>query len=126
MSLLQWSSADLSPAASSILFDPSQRNAVIASNIGLLSVGALVIYACTKLGTLFVVNAYVIPWVLVTHWFIMITYLHHTDPTLPHFRTGAWTFARGASATVDRDFLGWQGRFFLHDGEWRFVQSRSS
>lgn len=46
---------------------------------------------------------------------IMITYLHHTDPTLPHYRGKEWNFQRGAAATVDRNFLGWQGRFFLHD-----------
>ena len=45
----------------------------------------------------------------------MITYLHHTDPALPHYRGEAWNYQRGAAATVDRDFLGWQGRFFLHD-----------
>lgn len=46
----------------------------------------------------------------------MITYLHHTDPEMPHYRNKEWNFQRGAAATVDRDFLGWQGRFFLHDG----------
>ncbi len=46
---------------------------------------------------------------------IMITYLHHTDPVLPHYRAAQWTFARGAAATVDRPFLGWMGRWFLHD-----------
>lgn len=45
----------------------------------------------------------------------MITYLHHTDPTLPHYRGNEWNFQRGAAATIDRNFLGWQGRFFLHD-----------
>ena len=45
----------------------------------------------------------------------MITYLHHTDPELPHYRQPEWNFQRGAAATVDRDFLGWMGRFFLHD-----------
>lgn len=45
----------------------------------------------------------------------MITYLQHTDPTIPHYRGSAWSFARGAAATVDRPFLGWQGRFFLHN-----------
>lgn len=46
---------------------------------------------------------------------IMITYLHHTDPIMPHYRGKEWNFQRGAAATVDRPFLGWQGRFFLHD-----------
>ena len=45
----------------------------------------------------------------------MITYLQHTDVQLPHYRESEWNFQRGAAATADRDFLGWQGRFFLHD-----------
>jgi len=36
---------------------------------------------------------------------------------LPHYRKNEWSFQRGAAATVDRNFLGWQGRFFLHDGK---------
>ncbi len=45
----------------------------------------------------------------------MITYLHHTDPILPHYRKNKWNYPRGAAATIDRDFLGWHGRFFFHD-----------
>lgn len=41
--------------------------------------------------------------------------MHHTDKRLPHYRKGEWSFQRGAACTVDRPFLGWQGRFFLHD-----------
>ena len=44
----------------------------------------------------------------------MITYLHHTDPVIPHYRGTEWNFQRGAAATVDRPILGWQGKFFLH------------
>jgi hypothetical protein len=34
---------------------------------------------------------------------------------LPHYRRKEWSFQRGAVCTVDRpNFLGWQGRFFLH------------
>lgn len=43
----------------------------------------------------------------------MITFLQHTDPSLPHYKPGAWNFARGASATIDREF-GFVGRHFLH------------
>ena len=45
----------------------------------------------------------------------MFTYLHHSDPTIPHYRKAEWTFLRGALATVDRPLLGWMGRFFLHN-----------
>ncbi|KAF8513735.1 linoleoyl phosphatidylcholine delta-12 acetylenase [Hysterangium stoloniferum] len=99
----------------SILFNPAQRNAVILSNIGIFFMAWLVTLGSSIHGTANVMKYYGIPWLAVTHWFIMITYLHHTDPQLPHFRKGEWSFQRGAACTVDRDFLGWQGRFFLHD-----------
>ncbi|KAG6898506.1 hypothetical protein C0993_006381, partial [Termitomyces sp. T159_Od127] len=99
----------------SILFTKAQRNAVILSNIGIAFMVWAVSYSCSTFGTANVIKYYVIPWFEVTHWFIMITYLHHTSPELPHYRSKQWNFQRGAAATVDRDFLGWQGRFFLHD-----------
>src|ERR1700731_3033931 len=45
----------------------------------------------------------------------MLTFLHHSDPTLPHYRQKQWSFLRGAVGTVDRPLLGWAGRFFLHN-----------
>ena len=36
----------------------------------------------------------------------MITFLQHTDPLLPHYRSGEFTFPRGALATYDRNLLG--------------------
>ncbi|KAF8876348.1 fatty acid desaturase-domain-containing protein [Infundibulicybe gibba] len=101
--------------ANSILFTRAQRNAVILSNIGIAAMVWGVTYSSSVYGTAEVIKYYGIPWLEVTHWFIMITYLHHTDPDLPHYRGKEWNFQRGAAATVDRNFLGWQGRFFLHD-----------
>ena len=46
---------------------------------------------------------------------VLITFLHHTDPTIPHYKKTEWTFVRGATATIDRPFLGWVGRFFFHN-----------
>ncbi|KDQ54171.1 hypothetical protein JAAARDRAFT_161125 [Jaapia argillacea MUCL 33604] len=99
----------------SILFNKQQRNLVIISNIGMLAMIWLVRQTIGAFGLASVVKYYGIPWLCVSHWFIMITYLHHTDPDVPHYRKGQWNFQRGAAATVDRDFLGWWGRFFLHD-----------
>ncbi|KAJ7019345.1 fatty acid desaturase-domain-containing protein [Mycena alexandri] len=98
-----------------IMFTKGQGNAVIMSNLGLIGMGVLLYTFCSRFGTGPVMKLYGVPWLLVTHWFIMITYLHHTDPELPHYRKGQWNFQRGAAATIDREFLGWQGRFFLHD-----------
>jgi hypothetical protein len=45
----------------------------------------------------------------------MLTFLHHSDPTIPHYRKDEWSFIRGALATVDRPLLGWIGRVLLHN-----------
>ncbi|KAF8220193.1 hypothetical protein L208DRAFT_1382738 [Tricholoma matsutake] len=99
----------------SILFTKAQRGAVIMSNIGIAAMVWGVAHSSAIWGAGEVFKYYGLPWLCVSHWFIMITYLHHTDPTLPHYRGKEWNFQRGAAATVDRNFLGWQGRFFLHD-----------
>jgi fatty acid desaturase len=43
----------------------------------------------------------------------MITYLHHTHPSVPKYSAESWTFLRGATATIDRDF-GIIGTHFFH------------
>jgi hypothetical protein len=45
---------------------------------------------------------------------VMITYLHHTSPKVPKYNASSWTFVRGATATIDRDF-GIIGTHFFHN-----------
>ncbi|CCL99866.1 uncharacterized protein FIBRA_01891 [Fibroporia radiculosa] len=46
---------------------------------------------------------------------VMVTFLQHSDPTVPHYRKQEWTWIRGAIATIDRPLLGGMGRFFMHN-----------
>ena len=57
----------------------------------------------------------------VNHWLVLITFLQHTDPILPHYRAPEFSFPRGALATLDRNLLGdlgpigaWLGAFATH------------
>lgn len=93
------------------LFKSEQRNSIVLSNIGLSIMGCILFY----MGREFFFWYYLIPYVLVNHWIVMFTFLHHSDPTIPHYRKPAWSFLRGAAATVDRPLLGWMGRFFFHN-----------
>ncbi|OSX62627.1 hypothetical protein POSPLADRAFT_1140701 [Postia placenta MAD-698-R-SB12] len=99
----------------SALFYKHQYYNIVVSDLGILVMTIIVFHAGETWGAAKVMKLYGAPWLLVTHWFIMITYLHHTDINIPHYRDGQWNFQRGAASTIDRDFLGWQGRFFLHD-----------
>ncbi|KAF8067655.1 fatty acid desaturase-domain-containing protein [Lyophyllum atratum] len=93
------------------LFKKEQRNSIIISNISLAAMSALLMYV----GPGLVARYYLAPYILTNHWIVMFTYLHHSDPTIPHYRKSEWSFLRGAAATVDRPLLGWMGRFFFHN-----------
>lgn len=45
---------------------------------------------------------------------VAITFLQHTDASMPHYDNNTWTFARGATATIDRD-LGFIDTHLFHD-----------
>ncbi|EAU81573.1 fatty acid conjugase [Coprinopsis cinerea okayama7 len=100
---------------SSPLFKPHERNGIIASNLGLGFMSLLLWRWGNTVGSGYFVKLYLVPYLLANHWIVMLTYLHHSDPTIPHYRKNEWTFLRGAISTVDRPLLGWFGRFFLHN-----------
>ncbi|EKM52352.1 uncharacterized protein PHACADRAFT_30880 [Phanerochaete carnosa HHB-10118-sp] len=104
-----------------VMFLDSQRRAVILSNIGTLSMILLVYFACRTWGTAAVAMYYGIPWLFVNHWVGMVTYLQHTDTALPHYRASAWMYTQGAASTINRDFLRWMGKFFLHGASYYHV-----
>ena len=56
---------------------------------------------------------YLIPALGVHVFFVIITYLHHTHLSLPHYDSTEWNWIRGALSTIDRDF-GFLNRVF-HD-----------
>ncbi|KAK0220561.1 fatty acid conjugase [Armillaria fumosa] len=100
---------------SSVLFKPYHRRQIITSNVGLCIVLTLLFWWASQTSIGHVGRVYGVPYVLANHWIVMLTYLHHSDPTMPHYRSRTWTFVRGALATVDRPLLGWVGRVFLHN-----------
>ncbi|KAH8998685.1 delta-12 fatty acid desaturase [Lactarius akahatsu] len=98
-----------SPGA--VMFAPHQFGQIILSDIGiLLWIGTLTAWAYQS-GVLQVLRVYLVPYLWVNHWLVLITFLQHTDPLLPHYRSEEFTFSRGALATLDRNLLGDLGSF---------------
>jgi len=96
------------------IFDARHYWQVIASDIGIaLWLGGLGTWAYYRgIGE---VGLFYLPiYLWVHHWLVLITFLQHTDPLLPHYRGGAWTFPRGALATIDRKLMGPIGGWVLH------------
>ncbi|KZT01329.1 uncharacterized protein LAESUDRAFT_745453 [Laetiporus sulphureus 93-53] len=95
------------------LFRPEERHLIAISDVAMaIMVGLLGLWIHT---TSFnnVWRLYFVPWLFAHSWIVTITYLQHSDPTVPYYRN-QWTFLRGALATVDRPMFGWVGRFFWH------------
>lgn len=95
------------------LFEAKDAKLIILSDIGLAITASILYLIGSKFGWMNLLVWYGIPYLWVNHWLVAITYLQHTDPTLPHYQPESWTFARGAAATIDREF-GFIGRHILH------------
>ncbi|KAM0162442.1 hypothetical protein ACHAQE_002778 [Botrytis cinerea] len=101
-----------SPA--STLFRPEESHLIILSDIGIGLVVFGLWYASQIFGGSMIALLYLQPYLWVNHWIVAITYLHHTHPDVPKYEPEAWTFLKGALATVDRE-LGWVGKHMLHN-----------
>lgn len=100
----------------SIIFDKKQFGQIIVSDLGILAtLSALVAWANLSPGGWGeVARYYIVPYLWTNHWLVMITYLQHTDPLLPHYSGDLWTYPRGALCTIDRQWLGPIGAYFFH------------
>jgi omega-6 fatty acid desaturase (delta-12 desaturase) len=93
-------------APTSPIFEETPQNAklIVISDVALFAVFA-VLYKWVQLTSLsYVIYVYFIPYLVVNFWLVLITYLQHTDLSLPHYTDGEWDWLRGALATVDRDY----------------------
>jgi omega-6 fatty acid desaturase (delta-12 desaturase) len=86
------------------IFKPEQSRQVVASDIGLVVVFAILGYFTYTCGFKQVMAYYGIPYFFVNAWLVLITFLQHTDVYVPHYNPETWNFVRGALTTVDRDF----------------------
>lgn len=116
---------------SSPLYERKDEHLILLSDLGLLIMGSILYAVGHTYGFSNLLVWYILPYMWVNHWLgkftpyfcvrdhqltdvtVAITYLQHTDPSLPHYSGETWTFARGAAATIDREF-GFIGRHLMH------------
>ncbi|CZT06697.1 hypothetical protein WAI453_006038 [Rhynchosporium graminicola] len=94
-------------------FRPSNRDNVVLSVLGVGMVVACLYAAVGHFGARMVFLFYGAPWLWTNHWILTITFLQHTDSSLPYYPTNTWSFLRGCASTIDRDF-GFIGRNLFH------------
>ncbi|KAM0257994.1 hypothetical protein ACHAQJ_004037 [Trichoderma viride] len=98
---------------SSPLYEAKDAKLIVYSDIGLILAFSALYYLGNTFGWYNMAIWYFIPYLWVNHWLVAITFLQHTDPTLPHYTSEQWNFVRGAAATIDRE-MGFVGRHLLH------------
>ncbi|KAJ7459788.1 oleoyl phosphatidylcholine desaturase [Mycena latifolia] len=88
------------------MFAPHHRTQILISDVGIFLWMAALVASVYTYGFATVFRVYGVPYLWVNHWLVLITFLQHTDPLLPHYRAPEFTFPRGALATLDRNLLG--------------------
>ena len=89
---------------SAVFFTKEERMLIVQTDIAFFSVVAAVIYASYTYGFGNVAFYYLLPLMVTNYHLVLITYLQHTAPYVPHFRGKEWSFLRGALCTIDRSF----------------------
>ncbi|KAK3321938.1 delta-12 acyl-CoA desaturase [Apodospora peruviana] len=98
---------------SSPLYENRDAWLIVMSDIGLGIAATALFFLGQKFGWGNMAVWYGLPYLWVNHWLVAITFLQHTDPSLPHYTADEWNFVRGCAATIDREF-GFIGRHLLH------------
>jgi len=98
---------------SSPLYERKDEHLILLSDLGLAITVSVLSFIGYTYGFQNLLVWYLLPYLWVNNWLVAITFLQHTDPSLPHYSGEAWTFARGAAATIDREF-GFIGRHLMH------------
>ncbi|KAI0356910.1 delta-12 fatty acid desaturase protein [Trametes cingulata] len=95
------------------LFSKDEYSAVYVSNASIFGMMAALALLARYTSWAFVLKIYFVPFLVTNHWVMAMTFLQHSCPTVPFYRSNAWSKTRGALSTVDRPFLGWIGIYIF-------------
>ncbi|BBN00844.1 omega-6 fatty acid desaturase / acyl-lipid omega-6 desaturase (Delta-12 desaturase) [Marchantia polymorpha subsp. ruderalis] len=86
------------------IFNSREMLFIFISDIALLTVAFGLYTLGATFGFLWLMKIYGVPLLIVNGFLVLITYLQHTHPSLPHYSGEEWDWLRGALSTVDRDY----------------------
>ncbi|KAJ6091646.1 hypothetical protein N7467_003615 [Penicillium canescens] len=100
------------------LYEAKDAKLIALSDLGLFLTGTALYFIGSNFGWLNLLVWYGIPYLWVNHWLGKFSCLPSPSsstptPPSPHYQPEVWNFARGAAATIDRDF-GFVGRHIFH------------
>ncbi|CAN1144423.1 Delta(12)-fatty-acid desaturase FAD2 [Linum perenne] len=86
------------------IYNDRERMEIYLSDFGIFAVSFTLYKLAITKGLAWVVCVYGVPLLIVNGFLVLITFLQHTHPALPHYKSSEWDWLRGALATVDRDY----------------------
>lgn len=86
------------------IYSDRERAQILLSDAGILAITYGLYRLAMVKGLAWVFCIYGAPLLVVNGFLVLITYLQHTHPSLPHYDSSEWDWLRGALATVDRDY----------------------
>lgn len=86
------------------IYNDRERAEIFMSDAGILAVTYTLYRLAAAKGFTWVICVYGVPLLVVNAFLVLITFLQHTHPSLPHYDSSEWDWLRGALATVDRDY----------------------
>ncbi|KAG9160336.1 hypothetical protein Leryth_008753 [Lithospermum erythrorhizon] len=86
------------------IYNDRERLQIFISDASITAASYLLYRLVAAKGLAWVFCYYGAPLLVVNGYLVLITYLQHTHPALPHYDSSEWDWLRGALATVDRDY----------------------
>ncbi|KAI3414754.1 uncharacterized protein J3R85_015928 [Psidium guajava] len=86
------------------IYSDRERLQIYISDAGIMAVTYVLYRVAAAKGLAWLFCIYGVPLLVVNAFLVMITYLQHTHPALPHYDSSEWDWLKGALATVDRDY----------------------
>ncbi|KAJ8560924.1 hypothetical protein K7X08_027114 [Anisodus acutangulus] len=86
------------------IYSDRERLQIFISDVGVIATSYVLYHVAITQGLTWLVCIYGVPLLIVNAFIVLITFLHHTHPSLPHYDSYEWNWLKGALATVDRDY----------------------
>lgn len=86
------------------LFPDRERDRVRTSVRLCAAMALALLAAAIAFGPWLVLKHWLVPYLVFCGWLDLVTYLQHTDASLPWYRGEEWSWLRGALSTVDRRY----------------------